>query len=331
MSKKSNPTLIGAFVLGAAVLLSVGIALFGGAELLAKRHIYVAYFAENTQGLRAGSNVMINGVRVGNVSGVALLVDASSFEAKTEVTIEIMRDSYIVTRNGDTIGEGLDASHTHQTIIHDAGLRALLQVESFVTGQLLIELDFRPDTEPVLRGGPDTPYPEIPTIPSRSQELMAKLQTFIGDLGEGLDIKAIGQQLLETLEGLNELTNSQDLRDALAGLDDIINKKETQELTATLQTTLNELRSAAENASTLLQNADTKLDSLKPAIEKIIIVLDEAQATLAYASSQLKGESTEVYQLGTTLREVEGAARALREFLDYLERNPETLLRGKEK
>ena len=208
---------------------------------------------------------------------------------------------------------------------------ALLQVESFVTGQLLIELDFRPDTEPVLRGGPDTPYPEIPTIPSRSQELMAKLQTFIGDLGEGLDIKAIGQQLLETLEGLNELTNSQDLRDALAGLDDIINKKETQELTATLQTTLNELRSAAENASTLLQNADTKLDSLKPAIEKIIIVLDEAQATLAYASSQLKGESTEVYQLGTTLREVEGAARALREFLDFLERNPETLLRGKEK
>ena len=331
MSKKSNPTLIGTFVLGAAVLLSVGIALFGGAELLAERHIYVAYFSENTQGLRAGSNVTVNGVRVGHVSGVALLVDAGTFEATTEVTIEIMPDSYIVTRGGEAIGQGLDASNTHETIVHDAGLRALLQVESFVTGQLLIELDFRPDTEPVLRGGPDTPYPEIPTIPSQSQELLAKLRTFIGDVGEGVDIKAIGQQLEEALEGLNELTNSQDLRDSLAGLNDIINKKETQELTATLQTTLNEFRGAAENASTLLQNTDTRLELLKPAIEKIIIVLDEAQTTLASATSQLQGESTQVYQLGTTLREVERAARALREFMDYLERNPETLLRGKEK
>jgi hypothetical protein len=44
---------------------------------------------------------------------------------------------------------------------------------------------------------------------------------------------------------------------------------------------------------------------------------------------QLSGDSVQAYQLGQALREVEGAARSMREFLDYLERNPEAVLQGK--
>jgi paraquat-inducible protein B len=328
MSKTSNPTLIGTFVVGAAVLLAVSVAIFGGSELLAKRQVYVAYFTENTQGLRAGSNVVLNGVRIGHVSAVALIVDAKTFSAETEVTIEILRDSFIVTDRGEVGSLGLD--ETYETIIVDAGLRAALQVESFITGQLLVELDFRPETEPVLRGGDDPPYPEIPTIQSQTQEMLAKVQTFIGDFGEAFDVKKIGEQIENTLEGLNELTNSEDLRESLAGINSIINRNETQELTASLQATLKDLRSAASDASTLLKNGDAKLESLQPAIDKLVVTLDEAQATLAAAKLALQGESTQVYQLGSTLREVEAAARALREFLDYLEQNPESLLRGKQ-
>ncbi len=328
MSKTSNPTLIGAFVVGAAVLLAVSVAIFGGSELLAKRQVYVAYFTENTQGLRAGSNVVLNGVRIGHVSAVALIIDAKTFSAETEVTIEILRDSFIVTDRGEIVGVGLDDAY--KTIIVDAGLRAALQVESFITGQLLVELDFRPDTEPVLRGGDDPPYAEIPTIQSQTQEMLAKVQTLIGDFGEAFDVKKIGEQIENTLEGLSELTNSEDLRESLAGINSIINRNETQELTASLQATLKDLRSAASGASTLLKNGDAKLESLQPAIDKLVGTLDEAQATLAAAKVALQGESTQVYQLGSTLREVETAARALREFLDYLEQNPESLLRGKQ-
>ena len=328
MSKTSNPTLIGAFVVGAAVLLAVSVAIFGGSELLAKRQVYVAYFTENTQGLRAGSNVVLNGVRIGHVSAVALIIDAKTFSAETEVTIEILRDSFIVTDRGEIVGVGLDDAY--KTIIVDAGLRAALQVESFITGQLLVELDFRPDTEPVLRGGDDPPYAEIPTIQSQTQEMLAKVQTLIGDFGEAFDVKKIGEQIENTLEGLSELTNSEDLRESLAGINSIINRNETQELTASLQATLKDLRSAASGASTLLKNGDAKLESLQPAIDKLVGTLDEAQATLDAAKVALQGESTQVYQLGSTLREVETAARALREFLDYLEQNPESLLRGKQ-
>ncbi|MGI9204092.1 MAG: MlaD family protein [Woeseiaceae bacterium] len=329
MSKKSNPTLIGAFVVGAVVLLAAGIAIFGGSELLARRVIFVSYFVEDTQGLRVGSNVALNGVRVGHVSRVALLADIDSFETKTEVTIEILPDSFVITRNGVAMGRDFVSSVSHDQLVEVGGMRASLAIESFITGQLLLELDTRPETEIVWRGGPDPPFPEIPTIPSRSQELLAKARAFVGDLGEGFDVKQIGQYLEHALKGVDELANSRDLRDSLAGLNSIINKTETQELTVTLQASLDEIRSAAGDASILLRNADTKLGSLTPVIEKMVVALDEAQATLAAAKSVFRGESAEVYQLGTALSEVEGAARALREFLDYLERNPETLLRGK--
>jgi paraquat-inducible protein B len=55
MSKKSNPVMIGGFVVGAVVLLATGVALFGGSELFAKRYNYVAYFEEQTKGVSASA------------------------------------------------------------------------------------------------------------------------------------------------------------------------------------------------------------------------------------------------------------------------------------
>jgi paraquat-inducible protein B len=153
MSKKSNPTVIGAFVVGAVLLLAIGAILFGGAELLAKRNIFVAYFTEDTQGLRVGSNVMMNGVHIGFVSNMALLIDRDNYESETEVTMEILPESWVLTQDGVPIGDAQISEVPHDEIIKKGGLRATLQAESFVTGQLLIEMRFRPETAPVMRGG----------------------------------------------------------------------------------------------------------------------------------------------------------------------------------
>ncbi len=332
MSKKSNPTVLGAFVVGAVVLLAVGATLFGGAELLAKRTIYVAYFTENTQGLRIGSNVMMNGVQIGFVSNMSLLIDVDDFKSQTEVTMEVLPESWIATQDGMATGDFQAGDVPHEVLINRGGLRATLQAESFVTGQLLVEMRFRPETVPVLRGGENAPYPEIPTMPSDIQEILAKIKNWIGDVGEQVDPKEMSARFNNILRGVDELVNSQDLRDTLAGVDSIVNDDDTQQLTATLQATLREFRSAASDAGSLIRNADTKLDTveLKPIVERLVGTLDEAEAALAAAKFQLQGESVQFYQLGATLKEIEGAARALREFMDYLERNPEAILQGKQ-
>ena len=126
MSKKANTTMIGGFVVGAVALLVIGVTLFGGAELFAKRYHYVSYFEEQTKGLRVGSNVVLNGVRVGYVSEIALLIDESEFTTMTRVTIEILPDTYIPIKDGVRIAADMRDVISHEVLVHRAGLRAQL-------------------------------------------------------------------------------------------------------------------------------------------------------------------------------------------------------------
>ena len=175
MSKKSNPTMIGGFVVGAIALLATGVALFGGAELFATRFHYVAYFEEQTKGLRVGSNVVLNGVRIGYVSDIALLIDQNEFDTMTRVTMEILPDTFTPIRDNKPVTDHVRDVISHEQLINEAGLRAQLEVESFITGQLLIRLTLRPDT-PIDMVGMASPYPEIPTIRSNIQEMLARAQ-----------------------------------------------------------------------------------------------------------------------------------------------------------
>ena len=93
------------------------------------------------------------------------------------------------------------------------------------------------------------------------------------------------------------------------------------------------MRTAAAEANRLFRdtNADVGVltADLQPVFDRLGAVLVEAEQILSEAKSQLRGDSEQLYQLGTTLEELERAARSIREFFDSLERNPESILRGK--
>jgi paraquat-inducible protein B len=332
MSKKTSPAVIGGFVIGAVSLLALGVALFGGGELFKKRINYVAYFDEQTKGLRVGSNVILNGVRIGYVSEIALLIDEERYETLTRVTLEILPDIYIPVRDGAPIAEDLHDVIPHEELIQQAGLRAQLEIESFVTGQLLVRLDLRPDT-PIRMAGMRSDYPEIPTIRSDIQELLTRMQRWLANIRDNVDVDALAEGLTNALNGVAALTNSPDLHDALAGLSEFVNDEDVQKLGASLQAALNDISDAASEATSLFKNADAEIgtiaEDLQPVLEGLVETLLSAEKTLNAARLQLRGDSEQVYQLQSTLKEVEGAAAALREFFDYLERNPEALLQGK--
>lgn len=332
MSQKSNPTVIGAFVVGAIVLLATGTALFGGAEYFAQRQNYEAYFETDTKGLRIGSNVLLNGVRIGFVSDIALLMDEETFNTLTRVTLEILPDTFYITDSGQVVGTGARDDVPHEVLVNEAGLRAQLEMQSIVTGQLVVALHLKPETEAVMRGI-EAVYPEIPTLPTNAQQIMEKVQNLMAQAGENLDLADISRRFNSILKGLDELANSPDLREGLAGLNRFMNDEDTQELTGSLRATVDKLKVAAEDASVLFRNADGQISSLaeevKPAVARLADVMNEAEQTLAAAKEQLRGDSVQMYQLNLTLEEVQGAARSLRQFFDYLERNPEALLNGK--
>ena len=332
MSKKSNPAMIGGFVVGAVLLLAVGVVLFGGTELFAERNRFVAFFEEQTKGLRVGSNVLLNGVRIGYVSEIALLVDEAEYTTLTRVTMELLPETYIPLRDGEPIGNDLREAMSHETLINDAGLRAQLEIESFITGQLLVRLDLRPET-PVKLAGIDSEYPEVPTIRSDIQELLAKMQQWIANVRDNVDVDALAKGLTDSLNGFAALANSPDLHETLAGLNEIVNGDDTQALAASLKTAVDEVAAAAKEAKVLLAATDEDIDSIRTEIAPVLAglarTLETADETLMAVRLQLRGDSAQVYQLQSTLREVELAATALRDFFDYLERNPEALIRGK--
>jgi paraquat-inducible protein B len=333
MSKQANPTLIGAFVVGAAVLATVGTALFGGSELLKERFAFVAYFEEQTKGLKVGSNVVANGVRVGYVSDIALLIDEATYETLTRVTLEILPDAYVPVRNGEPIASDEERMLGYQELVEDAGLRAQLEIESFITGQLLVKLEHRPDTFAVMRGV-NTEYPEIPTIPSDIQEILDKIQSWALDVRDSVDVGELSANLNDALRNFAELAGSQDLRESLDGLNRLVNQLQTRSVATNANYTLADVGMAAEAISEVLRNTDASVAEiaadLRPILASLESTIEEANRTLALTNRQLRGDTEEVYQIEATFREVEKAAQAMREFFDYMERNPEAFLKGKQ-
>jgi paraquat-inducible protein B len=305
MSNKASPTVIGGFVVGAVVLIAVAFAVFGGTQIFAEKRSYIAVFAEPTNGLRVGANVMLNGVRIGYVSDIDLIIDEVNFETDTQVVLELLNEA-IKTKSGGRLDADFAQSIDHDKLIEDAGLRASLEMESFVTGQLNVSLKLRPDTEAVMRAV-DPPHPEIPTIASNVQEMLNNLQAWFSDFQEDVDIGGISKKLNNVLEALDDLARSEDMNGTLAGINRLLNDDEMREISGNVNTMLEEMREASAAASNLFNSTNEDVDmlvaDLQPSLRRLAGALDEAEQTLNAAKLQLKGDSEQAYRLGAALDE----------------------------
>jgi paraquat-inducible protein B len=164
---KANPTVIGAFVVGAIALIVIGLLVFGGANWFAKRNTFIAYFPGSVKGLRVGAPVDFRGVNIGQVTDIRVAFNPKDITARIPVVLQLDPSRIDVA--------GMQRVRSDQEQVKElikAGFRAQLQSQSLLTGLLFINLDFEPDTPVRLVGGKQ-PYPEIPTIPSGLEQLQA--------------------------------------------------------------------------------------------------------------------------------------------------------------
>lgn len=306
MSKQASPALIGSFVLGGAALLVLFVLIIVGDSYFKDERKYVIYFDGTIYGLKIGSNVMFRGVPIGYVSDIDLLADFDDMEFTVPVTITIQPDSIRAVADDKSIRAPEDEDIAR---LIDSGLRATLASESLITGQLYVELDFHPDTEIVYRGIDDD-IPEIPSIPSGIQEVIAKAQSFIAEIQQNLDVPKV----------------MADITSGIEGLDALINAPATQNLTSEVNQTLATIRSTLANIDTVVADLGDEVD---PALKALIEALETAESVLTLAETQLRDDSDIAYRLGTTLQEVESAARAIRILAEQLEQQPESVLKGK--
>ncbi len=329
MSKKVSSTAIGAFVVGGVALLAAAVAIFGGQQLFAAKSEIVTYLEGSTKGLRKGSNVTFRGVRVGYVDNIHLLMDVESLKSLTEVRMTIMEDEMQLLRSGQPLAGAVGDKVHHQALL-DAGLSAQLDFESLVTGQLLVNLDFRPELKPKLSGlgGED----EVPSVPTSAEIFVDRVVRILEKLDK-LDLDKLVADLEGAVSGANELMNSTDLRESIAGVDRLVNAPETQDLSRQVAAAIADLRSTLDRARKTMANVDAELapalQKLGPALDQMSETLATAQTTLTSANQQLRSDSEMSFHLERTLSDVSDAARSLSAFLDMLEQRPESLIRGK--
>jgi paraquat-inducible protein B len=335
MAKQVSKTVIGGFMVSAMALLVVGVLIFGSGKFLQKTYPFVLFFEGSVKGLKTGSPVVFRGVKVGSVEKVLISPDLQTLDVQIPVIISIVQESYEILEKRKR--ENL---YKYISKLIDKGLRAQLSLESLVTGQLMIELDFHPD-KPVRRVGLDLGYPEIPTIPTAFddlaqtlkkipiEEIFEKLQSAI----ESIERVLSAPELMETIRSLNQAV--QNANKLINHGDKLVNDadklvmnidRQVEPLSRSFQDTANEAQVLVKNIDNQIQPV---VDRLKNALEPIRSVLEQSEKTLA-TYDNLVGERSELrYKVNDSLDEISAAARSLRALTDYLGQHPDSLLRGK--
>jgi paraquat-inducible protein B len=194
--QKASPTLIGGFVMGAIVLALGGVIFLGGGDLLKDTDRLVIYFDGSVNGLTIGAPVKLEGVEIGEVTSIRAIASLDPLSFQTETIVELDRTRF-ERRIGDRVLDD-SPSQVRDTDLIRQGLRARLEMQSFITGQLYVSLVVEPDSEAILLAATQTPYAEIPAVPTTTQEIERNVRAFFAKV-EGMPLEEIVENLNGTL------------------------------------------------------------------------------------------------------------------------------------
>lgn len=253
------------------------------------RRRYLVHFHESVRGLKVGAPVEFRGAQMGEVVDVRAQFHTDDISFRIPVYVDIEPERF------EIIGE-IPSAQAQRTdnfgILIKRGLRAQLRTGSLLTGAKLIEIDMYPDADPVDITTEDGVL-VIPTIPTLLDTVTEKV-TGILDKLDALPLEQIGEDLRGTLARVRHLVEE-----------------------AEIQTAIDALTRTLSETETFVGDLNKK-------------IVPPLTATLQH-SKQFSGElNTEITpQLSDVMRELKGAARAIRVLSDYLEQHPDALIKGK--
>jgi len=258
---------------------------------------YVLHFDESLRGLSVGAPVTLLGLPAGEVTDIGLSIDPATMKVRGRVQM-VSFPERLVARLGSSkaaIGKMVEGNAQQrqalmQRLVEQRGLRAQLRSGNLLTGQLFVAFDFYPDA-PKVKIDWSREVPELPVVTSTVSDLETKITGIVAKLDK-LPLEAIGADLTKALASL-----SQTLEDASKAVNRI-----DSDVTPELKSTLDGLRGTFSAVDRTLNNAD---------------------ATLVGKDAPAQQD------LRDALQEIARAARSLRILTDFLERHPESLIRGK--
>ena len=248
------------------------------------------YFNQSLRGLSPGAPVDFRGIVLGEVKSIGVQFDTNLHEFRMPVLVTIYPDR--LRRAGASGLAGHENSKVQVQQLRQMiakGLRGQLRTGSLLTGQVYVALDFFPKAPAAKADLSKVPF-EVPTVPNSLDEIQGQVQELANKLNK-IPFDKISSDLRKTLQTLDKTLGSAETTVQR------INNDVTPEIAA-----------AMKDARKTLASADR---------------------TLTTADRTLSDDSPVQQDLRHTLRELSRAAASISVLTDYLERHPESLLRGK--
>jgi paraquat-inducible protein B len=317
MAKQANRMMIGGFVVLAVIIMAASLVVFGSGKFFQKTNKYILYFDESIKGLSVGAPVLFQGVQVGSVTSITLQADFVTMKTQIPIIIEIEPDRWKV-RTGERNYRKV------ATKLIEMGLRAQLVMQSFITGQLMIQLDFYPESK-VCYAPPqiDPDYKDIVVIPT-CKSTGERLAEALGDL----DLKGIEKHLLSVLASVDRFVNNPDLTASLHDLKETL--QDARKLLTRVDSQVDPLsdgvKKTVKDIGKLANNIDSRVGGISTGFDKTLSGFD---TTMSAAKGVLSQDSPLMVELENTLKEVSAMSRSIRQLANYLDQHPEALIRGK--
>jgi paraquat-inducible protein B len=265
-----------------------------------ERVAMVSYVEGSVRGLSVGAPVELYGIQVGTVSNVQLeFRPGTTPRVALHMEIQPERVPYPNTRR-----PMLEVARS----LVERGMRVQLQTANYLTGQLLVALDFLPNAPPAEVSEVDNEI-VLPSVPGALNSITAGLTGIVATLNR-LPLEQIAKNLNDTLAGTNAIANGAELKEALHALADTM---------------------------TTARDTVRRLDAgVAPALARVPDIAQTLQETLDRTNRLLASTDTAYGQGSQFRRELErllsqasDAARSIHLLADYLDQHPEALVRGR--
>jgi len=323
MSIRANPTAIGLFMIGAVVLGIFGVAVLASATWFSKQTTFISYFGESVNGLEVGAPVKFQGVPIGRVTDLLIQIESTdkTFQVPVQYEVDVTR---LTSQAGAFVD--LDDPAVLRRQIAD-GLRAQLQMESIVTGQLYIELAYRTDAELAQLETRPGRYPEIPTTPSLLSAFGTQAGSLVGDVLKilfqvnemlaAVNMDELNRSVVASAQAVERLADSEDVRVAITSVSG---------MSAQLNSAMGEVHLLAERLGGTIDPLQRQMEATNA---EVILTLQGMRQVIEESRGLFTPDGGIGYQMEGAMISLQGAADALRALALSLEQNPDMLLRGR--
>lgn len=321
-NSKNTSFAIGAFIVGAMVLIFIALIFFSGGRLFSKKEKVIMYFEGSVQGLQIGAPVKLKGVVLGEITDIQINFQNDDKTIVTAVTADLVMER--INSKGATVkGEFFTEAIKN-------GMRAQLNFQSFLTGLLYVELDFYPESPVKLYGLQTDTYGnprELPTIATQFEVLSKSFAE--------LDIKGMVTHIDEFATELNRIIKSGEIQTTIKSVNRaaISIEKTSNNVSVQVSQLAQNIEKTRAEIDKLLAELNTRTpelaQSLNKSLKDLSLSLDQINKTAASIDNNFSEDAPLINQLNSTLNDISRSAQAFRSLSETLEQQPEAVLRGK--